>query len=169
MLEGAMTMNLTELIAKHIRDVHFGGNWTTSNMSDVLADIEWTAAVKKVDSFNTIAMLVFHINYYVDAIIKVLEGKSLDANDKYSYDLPPIQSQEDWLNLVNKSLRQAEEISALIEKLPDSILQQDFVDKQYGNYFRNFHGLIEHTHYHLGQIVILKKMIMNNEKSDVPR
>lgn len=160
-------MNLTELIAKHIRDVHFGGNWTTSNMKDVLADIEWTVAIKKVDSFNTIAMLVYHINYYVDAIIKVLEGKSLDANDKYSYDLPPIQSHEDWENLVNKTFRQAEKISVLIEKLPDSILSEDFTDKKYGNYFRNFHGLIEHTHYHLGQIVILKKMIMNNEEVSI--
>jgi len=159
-------MNLMELIAKHIRDVHFGGNWTTSNMKDALSDVNWNEATMKLDSFNTIAMLVFHTNYYVSAIIKVLQGGPLNAHDKYSYDIPPIQSEEEWINLVNKTLHEAEIIATYIEKLPDSKLQEDFVDKKYGNYFRNFHGVIEHTHYHLGQIVILKKMIKNNiEKS----
>jgi hypothetical protein len=33
----------------------------------------------------------------------------------------------------------------------------DFDDGKYGTVLRNILGLIEHTHYHLGQIVILKK------------
>jgi len=40
--------------------------------------------------------LVYHINYYVAAVLPVLQGGPLDASDKYSFDLPPIQSKEDW-------------------------------------------------------------------------
>jgi hypothetical protein len=53
-------MNLTAQIAKHIRDVHFGGNWTCSNLKDNLADVTWQQATTKVRSFNTIVALVYH-------------------------------------------------------------------------------------------------------------
>lgn len=154
-----MSNTQTKQIAKHLRDVHFGGNWTTSNLKDNLADVSWQEATAKLHSFNTIAVLVYHMNYYVSAILKVLQGKALDANDKFSFDLPPVQSQQDWDALLSRVWSEAESCAALIEELPDSVLDQDFTDKKYGNYFRNFHGMIEHTHYHLGQIAILKKLI----------
>jgi hypothetical protein len=36
---------------------------------------------------------------------------------------------------------------------------------KYGNYYRNLHGIIEHTHYHLGQIVLIKKLLKRRRKS----
>ncbi len=44
-----------------------------------------------------------------------------------------------------------------IEQLPESKLWETFSDEKYGNYYRNIHGIIEHIHYHLGQIVLIKK------------
>ena len=82
-------MNLTTQIAKHFRDVHFGGNWTSVNLKDSLADVSWQQATTQVYSFNTIATLVYHANYYVSAVLKVLEGEQLNAKDKYSFELPP--------------------------------------------------------------------------------
>ncbi len=61
-------MNLTAQIAKHIREIYFGGNWTSSNFKDSLADITWQQATKQVYSFNTIATLVYHTNYFVSAV-----------------------------------------------------------------------------------------------------
>jgi hypothetical protein len=43
--------------------------------------------------------------------------------------------------------------------LPESKLAETFSDEKYGNYYRNIHGIIEHTHYHLGQIVLIKKIL----------
>ena len=34
-------MNLPFQIAKHFREVYFGGNWTSSNLKDNLADVDW--------------------------------------------------------------------------------------------------------------------------------
>lgn len=86
-------------------------------------------------------------------------GNPLNASDKYSFDLPPITSNEDWDQLVNKTFTNAETFAALVEQLPESRLWETFVDEKYGNYYRNLHGVIEHTHYHLGQIVLIKKII----------
>jgi uncharacterized damage-inducible protein DinB len=159
-------MNITEQIAKHFRDLYFGGNWTSVHLKESLANVGWQQATTKVYSFNTIASLVYHINYYVSAVLKVLQGEALTAKDQYSFDHPPIQSQEDWENLRNKTWNDAEHFAALIEQLPESKLWETFVDEKYGNYYRNLHGIIEHAHYHLGQIVLLKKLLVQQATTD---
>lgn len=158
-------MNLTKQIANHFRQVHFGGNWTSVNLKATLADVDWEKATSTVESFNSIASLLFHINYYVSEVLKVLKGAPLQAQDKFSFDCPPINSAEDWNALQNKAWSDAEAFASLIEQLPDSILEENFTDEKYGNYYRNFHGIIEHTHYHLGQIVIIKKMLSIDNKT----
>ncbi len=152
-------MNTAEQIAKHFRHVYFGGNWTSVNMKEALADVNWQESITKIDGFNTIATLVFHTNYYVSAVLKVLQGGQLDAKDQYSFDHPVIQSPEDWKKMLEKNLNDAENFATLSGYLPESRLWEPFTDEKYGNYYRNLHGIIEHTHYHLGQIVLLKKLL----------
>lgn len=152
-------MNHTDHISKHFREVHFGVNWTWSNLKDQLADVSWQEATTKVYSLNTIVALVYHINYFVSAVLKVLRGGELDAHDKYSFDHPPINSQEDWAKLLERVWAEAEEFASLVEQLPEKKLWETFSDEKYGNYYRNLNGIIEHSHYHLGQIVLIKKII----------
>lgn len=152
-------MTLPSQIAKHFREIHFGGNWTCVNLKDTLADVTWQQATDKVYSFNTIAALTYHINYYVGAVLQVLNGGALDAHDKFSFDHPPITSQQDWEQLVNKLWTDATQFAELLEQLPESKMWENIGDEKYGTYYRNMHGIIEHSHYHLGQIGILKKML----------
>lgn len=152
-------MDLTRQLAKHFREIFFGGNWTSVNLKNSLADVDWQQATTKLYSLNTIAALVYHINYYVSVVLEVLQGMSLNASDKYSFDLPPIQSQEDWKKLIGKAFTDAENFIALLEQMPEDRLSEHFSDGKYGSYYRNIQGIIEHTHYHLGQIVLIKKMI----------
>jgi len=158
-------MSLTKQIAKHLREIYFGGNWTTSNLKEHLAGVTWQQATTQVYSLNTIAILTFHLNYYVHEVSKVLQGEPLTANDKYSFEHPPIESAEDWMAFLGKVWEDGENFANLIEQLPDDVLLKDFTDKKYGIYFRNLHGIIEHAHYHLGQIVVVKKIILKKENS----
>ena len=151
-------MNVTAQIAKHFRQIHFGGNWTSVNLKETLTDVDWQQATMKMYSFNTIATLVYHMNYYVSEVLKVLKGEPLNAHDKFSFDHPPIESQEDWNKLLDKTWADAENFAILVEQMPEDKLWKIFTDEKYGNYYRNIHGIIEHTHYHLGQIVLLKKL-----------
>jgi hypothetical protein len=146
-------------IAKHFRDVYFGGNWTSVNLKDTLADIHWQDATTKLPNLNSIASLVFHINYYVAPVIKVLQGEALVASDKFSFGLPAITSENDWQKMLKKVFKEAELLATQIEKLDEAILSENFTDVKYGSYYKNLHGIIEHTHYHLGQISLIKKML----------
>ncbi len=152
-------MNETKQIAKHISGVLLGGNWTCSNLKDTLKDVTWQQATTQVYSFNTIATLVYHLHYFVCAALKVLQGKVLDSKDSESFAHPPIASQADWEAFLSEIWTESELFISLVEQLPDNTLWEDFVDKKYGNYYRNLHGIIEHHHYHLGQIVLIKKIL----------
>lgn len=159
-------MTLSQQLAKHFREVFFGGNWTAVNLKDTLTAVTWEQATTKIQNLNTIAVLVFHIHYYVNAVLKVLQGGTLDAHDKFSFDLQPIQSEKEWQQLVNKTLSEAELFAGLVEKMNEEKLSENFADPKYGDYFRNILGIIEHTHYHLGQIVLIKKMLTETKVSD---
>jgi hypothetical protein len=153
-------MNLSAQMAKHFRDVHFGGNWTSVNLKDTLEGITWQQATTQVYTFNSIATLVYHVNYYVSLVLKVFEGQPLDGHDTLSFNLPPITSEDDWKMLVDKTFADAEKFAGLVEQLLEHKMAEIFVDEKYGNYYRNIHGIIEHAHYHLGQIVLIKKMLL---------
>jgi hypothetical protein len=99
------------------------------------------------------------MNYYVSAVLTVLGGAALDASDKYSFNHPPITCKEDWEKLLDKTWIEAQQLAILIEQFPEEKLNGYFAEEKYGSYYRNFHGIIEHIHYHTGQVVIIKKLL----------
>ena len=77
-------MSIAKNIAKHFRDIHFGGNWTVSNLKDNLAGITWQQATQKVHNCTTIATLTYHSAYYVAVLLEVLKGNPLNGKDEHS-------------------------------------------------------------------------------------
>ena len=153
-------MSLSKQIASYVRDIYFGKNWTNSNIKEKLEDVDWMQAITIVNSYNTTAMLVFYTSYYLIGIMNILKGGTLDIRDRFSYELSPIKSAEDWQELKNKSFDEAEEYARLIEEMPDDKFWENFVKEEYGNYYRNIHGSIEHLYYHFGQIILIEKSIL---------
>lgn len=152
-------MEGSKAVAKHVHDVFFGGNWTTVDVRSVLEDVTWEEAAHRRPGFNTIAALTYHIHYFVAAVQPVLEGGALEAHDRFSFDHPPINNAADWQQLRDLALATAERFAKLVEQLPEDRLHAPMADPKYGTWYRNLHGITEHTHYHLGQIVILKKLL----------
>jgi len=153
-------MNSSQQLANRLREVILNGKWiANTNLREQLTGLSWEAATKKVGSLNTIAALTFHIHYYVAGVLQVLEGGTLDIRDKYSFDMPPINSEEDWEALKNRLWEDAEKFALAIEQLSEAKLSEGFVKDQYGNYRRNIEAIIEHSYYHFGQIVIIRKLL----------
>lgn len=152
-------MNTCQAIAKHLREIHFGKNWTASCVQDQLANVSLQEANKGIAGLNSIATLQYHMEYYLDVQIRVLEGGPLLGTDAESLSHPPYTNENDWRSRINGHLKKAEKLASLIESLPEKQLHGSFVEDKYGSYFRNLVGLIEHTHYHLGQVAVIKKLI----------
>jgi len=155
-------MNRSKQIANRFREVMLDGVWiANTNYKDQLSSIHWEVANSKIGSLNTIAILTFHINYYIEGVLNVLKGGSLDIKDTYSFDAPAIKSDEDWKILLDALWDNSESFASLLDNMSDEQLDEVFVDKKYGTYQRNIDAMIEHSYYHLGQITLIKKMIAN--------
>ena len=147
-------------LANRFREVLLNGTWiANTNFKDQLSNVTWEQATKTIGSLNSIAALTYHINYYIAGVLNVFEGGALEIRDKYSFDLPPIESKEDWERLLNNMWINAEKFANQVENMPDETLEENFADEKYGNYRRNIEGVIEHSYYHLGQISLIKKLI----------
>ena len=155
-------MTQSEHIASRLREVFIDGKWiANTNYKEQLENTNWKQATQQVGSLNTIAVLTYHINYYLDGILHVFQGGDLEIRDKYSFDLPPIESETDWLSLVTTLLDNAQQFVNHIESFDEQQWEQSFVDPKYGSYLRNMEGVIEHSYYHLGQIVLIKRMLQS--------
>ncbi|MEN2487744.1 DUF1572 domain-containing protein [Flavobacterium sp. B11] len=149
-------------IANRFREVILDGTWiANTNFKDQLENLDWKIAVSPIKNLNTIAVLAQHIHYYIKGLNEVFKGGTLDIKDKFSFDFPPIHSQEQWNVFLNRFWNDAEEFASLIEQMPDKKLDEVFVDAKYGTYKRNIEAMIEHSYYHLGQIVLIKKQLNN--------
>lgn len=156
-------MNLNKQIASQFRDVHIDGTWIATNYKAELSEISWQVATTKVGSLNTIAALTYHINYYLAGVLEVFDGGTLTIKDKYSFDLPPITSQKEWEDLQNQMWANTEKLTQHLNNLNSDQLMEGFAGGQYGSNYRNITGMIEHAYYHLGQIVIIKKLLKENK------
>lgn len=153
-------MHQGEYLANRLKEVLTEGKWVTgSNFKNEITTVNWGKAILKKDNLNSIALLTFHVHYYIKGIIEVLEGGSLNIKDKFSFDAPEISSEKDWKDLIHLFSEDSEKLIVLVKQMSNDELQKDFIDKKYGNYYRNIDVLIEHTYYHFGQVLLIKKLI----------
>lgn len=155
---------MNKYLANRLKEVLLDGKWiANTNFKEQITNTSWEQAIQKIENLNTIALLTFHINYYLKGLINVFEGGALEIKDKYSFDMPEIKSETDWNNLVNEFISNSEKFIHHVEHLDESLLNASFVKEEYGSYLRNIEAQIEHSYYHLGQISLIKKMIIEKK------
>ncbi|MGN7786978.1 DinB family protein [Niabella sp. 22666] len=153
-------MERNVFFANRLREVYLEGRWiANTNYKDQLLSVNREQAVQQIGDLNTIAALTYHINYYLVGILNVFNGGQLEISDQYSFDLPPIETDADWESLVQSLLDHAGKFADAVATMDDQLFDQVFVDKKYDTYLRNIQGVLEHSYYHLGQIVLIRKLI----------
>lgn len=152
---------IAQQTASRFREVILNGTWiANTNFKHQLEHLEYQIATTKMGSLNTIAVLAQHIHYYINGINNAFNGGKLEIRDVFSFDFPSIESQEQWETFLAKFWNDSKEFASFVEKMSDDQLNLSFVDEKYGSYLRNIDAMIEHSYYHLGQIVLIKKMIL---------
>ena len=152
-------MKISEAIAQHILELYFGNNWTDVNVRETVQDVTLAEALTKTNaSPNTIASILQHMTFYNKIILERLHGRNPEIDQINGYDLPPLQNEEAWELLKENSLQSAQELADDARVIPDDTLQEPIIEDNSSRY-KSLHGVTEHGYYHLGQIVILKKLL----------
>jgi uncharacterized damage-inducible protein DinB len=147
-------------LAKRFSDVILNNSWVANNSyKNQLTDLPLEVVLFKYQSLHNIAALAQHVHYYIAGILNVFNGGNLDIKDIYSFDFPPINTIEQWHSFLAVFWTEAASFIQKLEEMDENTLNSIFVKKEYGTYYFNINTLIEHSYYHLGQIVLIKKLI----------
>ena len=147
-------------LAKRFSDVILNNSWVANNSyKNQLTDLPLEVVLFKYQSLHNIAALAQHVHYYIAGILNVFNGGNLDIKDIYSFDFPPINTIEQWHTFLAVFWTEAASFIQKLEEMDENTLNSIFVKKEYGTYYFNINTLIEHSYYHLGQIVLIKKLI----------
>ena len=147
-------------LAKRFSDVILNNSWVANNSyKNQLTDLPLEVVLFKYQSLHNIAALAQHVHYYIAGILNVFNGENLDIKDIYSFDFPPINTIEQWHTFLAVFWTDTASFTQKLEEMGEDTLNSIFVKKEYGTYHFNINTLIEHSYYHLGQIVLIKKLI----------
>jgi uncharacterized damage-inducible protein DinB len=153
-------MSRTQDLSDRLRELFLTGKWVANtNYQALLSEVSWLQARSVYSNLNSIAQLTYHVNYYLDGLLRAFDTGVLDISDRYSFDLPPIESEMDWELLRASLLANASRFAEKVASMEDSWLEAPFIDPRYGTVLRNLEGVLEHSYYHLGQIRLIKKLL----------
>lgn len=148
----------SDYLARQLEEVLLHGTWiANTNFKEVMSGLTLSEATHRSQGKNSIAMLVYHINYYMAGVLNVLQGGTLNIRDRYSFDMPDLHTEADWEALQHTFLDNAKTFITAVRNMPQEVWPRTFVKSEYGTYRRNIDGFIAHSYYHLGQMVLLKK------------
>ena len=152
-------MKLTSLIAGHIRDVYEGDNWTAVTIAETIGDLTFEEAIAVTPaSANSIAAILYHVKFYNDVVKQRLGGINPYINDANGFDMAELKNQDDWKKLKEDARQSFINLATATENFPEERLNETSPTGT-SSYYYNLHGIAEHAHYHLGQMVLLKKLI----------
>lgn len=152
-------MNIAELIAEHLLDVYAGQNWTEVNLQFTLADISYEEASQLTPaSANTIAGLLHHLIFWNHVMADRVRGVQVAIPESNGFENAPLEDVDQWHSLQVACFKSGKALAEVISKLTAEELQQPILSG-YPTAYKSLQGCVEHVHYHLGQIVILKQLI----------
>lgn len=151
-------MKKTNLIAQHLTDVHHGNNWTSVAIADTIDDVNWEEAFAPVPfSPNTIASLLNHIAYWNGIVAERGRGIKPVIAAHNGFEIQEA-APEYWEALKEELFRSATGLAEVIRGSDEEKLEAPILP-EHSSAYKNFQGQVEHAHYHLGQIVMIKKYL----------
>jgi uncharacterized damage-inducible protein DinB len=152
-------MSIPHLIAQHITEVYEGDNWTGVSITDAIKDVNWQQAQQKtIASSNTVAALLHHIYYWNGIMMQRVNGINPSIPDTNGFDVDELKNENDWNDLKEKTHQSFIALANAVKNFPEEKLDEISPTGR-SSYYKNLQGIVEHAHYHLGQIVIIKKLL----------
>jgi uncharacterized damage-inducible protein DinB len=153
-------MERSDKLSERIRELYLDGSWiANTNFKNALADVPFGQAVLKFGDLNSIVALTFHVNYYLEGLLKVFHGGGPDMKDEHSFRHPLIADSASWKAMTDGLSHNAERFAEAVRGMEECRLEEIFIKEDYGTVERNIEAVIEHGYYHLGQIVLIKKLL----------
>ena len=146
-------------IADQLRRAFSGDAWHGSPLSELLSDVSADQAfARPLPSAHTIWELVLHIDAWVNAALQAAHGGVMPKLVGTDGDWPPIRDNNPvaWAKAKTHLFEGAEQLGKAVADFSDARLQDTVPGRDY-DFYHLFHGIVQHSLYHGGQIALLRK------------
>jgi hypothetical protein len=147
-------------IADQLRRAFDGKAWHGPSLKELLADVTVQQAhAHPVAHAHSIWELVLHIDVWMQAADDAVRGVPMPKIVGTEKDWPPVTdaSETAWSRAVTTMFESAARLSHAIAPFEDARLSEIVPGRPQYTFYVLFHGVIQHSLYHGGQIALLKR------------
>jgi uncharacterized damage-inducible protein DinB len=137
-----------------------GDPWHGSPLRDLLDGLTAEQArTRPMPAAHSIGELVLHMELYLRLALDATRGVSMPKLYGTENDWPAAaDSPEDWAAANNQLFHSGEQLAHAIEGFADTRLADTVPGRAY-DFYNLFHGVVQHSLYHGGQIALLRKAL----------
>lgn len=149
-------------IADQLRRAFKGEAWYGPSLLDLLSEVSpEQASLRPMPSAHNVWELVAHIDFWLQAALNATQGTpmpKLEGGKAAHGDWPPLGQSDAvaWFDSQDSLFQNAEKLAQAIEAFDARRLEETVPGRPY-DFYRLFHGVVQHSVYHAGQIAILSK------------
>lgn len=146
-------------IADQLRRAYAGDAWHGPSLSDTLSSVSVKQALARpLAAGHNIWELVLHIELWTKVALEAVQGVPMPKLYGTEKDWARIHegSEADWMLATRQLQETAEQLAKAIESFDDARLTDIVPGRSYDFYYL-FHGIVQHSLYHGGQIALLKR------------
>ncbi|MFZ0312231.1 MAG: DinB family protein [Candidatus Korobacteraceae bacterium] len=151
-------MSAMQRILDHYDGVLQGEPWHGEAVWPVLDSISVReAAARPIPSAHTIWEIVMHMTFWENVAAQRLAGLRAGLVEELNFPPMPAPTEENWRRTLDQFRDSNRVFRQALAKLDATKLDQMTAAGK-RTFYGEAHGILEHHVYHLGQIVLLKKM-----------
>lgn len=151
-------MKETQRIIQLFEKGYSGNPWIDVNLVDVLQDISPEQAIKKLHpEANSIWEITNHIISWRENVLQRVKGEEMQT-PAHNYFIPLQKGAINWKQTLKRLETSQQEWITFLNDLKEPALEMIYKPNEM-SYYEHIHGILQHDVYHLGQIVMLTKLI----------
>lgn len=154
-------MKETIRIQKLFEDMYNEEPWIDVTIKGTLENMLAEKAAKKISpQLNSIWEITNHIIRWKENILQRVQGHAINSPANNYFEPIIDQSEKAWQNTLETLMNVQLQWTRWVEKMNEADLEKIYPDNN-ATYYKNIHGILQHDAYHLGQIVLLAKVMEN--------
>jgi len=150
-------MDELKRIKKIISDQFNGHPWLDVNIVDTLKHLSSTQAAEKTGNLNSIWQIVNHMIEWREVLWKKLNGDTVFVTESNFIEEIDDSSEKEWKQTLKRFEQSQKNIMNFLSKEKNFDYEKVFSNGHTS--YEHLQAILQHDAYHLGQIVLLKKLI----------
>jgi uncharacterized damage-inducible protein DinB len=152
-------MKEPDRIAKLFSDLYNGNPWMGVSIIPTLQKVSAKHAAKKIfPGWNSIWQIVIHlISWRENVLLRVQANEIITPNNNYFVTVEDT-SEAAWQQVLERLNNSQQQWIAFLKNFDEAEFDKIYLPNKM-TYYEHIHGILQHDAYHLGQIVLLSKLM----------